>query len=480
MNYRLNFTVSSDRGLVRGNNEDSAYAGPNLLVLADGMGGHAAGEVASALMVEHLEKLDRDPGDNDMLALLGSFADDANAAIAQMIRQRPETDGMGTTLTAVMFNGRNVGLIHVGDSRGYRLRDGRLTQLTVDDTFVQSLVDEGKLDPADVSTHPQKSLILKAYTGMPVDPTLQLIDVRPGDRLLLCSDGLSDPVTASTIEAALGEGDPGQAAQRLVELALRSGGPDNVTVIVADVLDEAALTDVDKRHLPTQPVTGGALAGEAEPPTHPNTSAGRAAALRKPVTVPPGQAGREPEAAAVSAPAEDDDAEDDPRHGSGKWFLIAAALVLVLGLIGTGWWMLSRLDDQYYLAVDDEENFVIEKGADFSLFGRDMHTPLQQACLDSDDNVQLIEAGEAPDGCALFGLDDLPQSVRGSVDALEAGTYDDVTRQLQRLADEALPVCVSSAQDGRNGDEADQADQADEADEDAGQDEQPGVNCRVV
>lgn len=466
MTFRLNFTVASDRGLVRGNNEDSAYAGPNLLVLADGMGGHAAGEVASALMVEHLEKLDRDPGDNDMLALLGSFADDANAAIAQMIRERPETDGMGTTLTAIMFNGRDVGLIHVGDSRGYRLRDGELTQLTIDDTFVQSLVDEGKLAPEDVSSHPKKSLILKAYTGMPVEPTLQMIDIRPGDRLLLCSDGLSDPVTASTIEAALAQGDPEHAAARLVELALRSGGPDNVTVVVADVLDEEALSDVDKRHLPSKPMVGGALAGEVEP-THPNTSAGRAAALRKPVAIPPNMGNREPAAAAAGAAEEDEDSEDDPRRSRGRWFALTAALVLILALIGAGWWGLSRLDEQYYLSVNDREEFVIEQGADYSIFGRDLHTPLQQACIDADGNLRYVGIDEKAKDCTLFGLDDLPESVRGSAAALDSGSYDDVTQQLQRLSDEALPVCVSSA-DGKK------------ADEKAGKRDQPGVNCRVL
>ena len=161
MKLALDFVAVSDRGLVRANNEDSAYAGPHLLVLADGMGGHAAGEVASQLMVEHLEHLDRDPEDADMLALLGAAAEDGNASIEASVAEHPEQAGMGTTLTATMFNGRELGLIHVGDSRGYLLRDGELRQLTVDDTFVQSLVDGGKLAPEDVSSHPQKSLILK-------------------------------------------------------------------------------------------------------------------------------------------------------------------------------------------------------------------------------------------------------------------------------------------------------------------------------
>ena len=261
MTLVLRYIARSDRGLVRSNNEDSVYAGARLLALADGMGGHAAGEVASQLMVNHLERLDADPDDNDMLALLGGVADDANRQIAQAIRDHPETDGMGTTLTALMFNGRSFGLIHVGDSRGYRLREGALEQITVDDTFVQSLVDEGKLDPADVSSHPQKSLILKAYTGRPVEPTLRDLDARPGDRILLCSDGLSDPVTASTIEQTLSEGTPADAARRLIELALRSGGPDNITVVVADVVETDELDDAARAALPATPVTAGALLG---------------------------------------------------------------------------------------------------------------------------------------------------------------------------------------------------------------------------
>ena len=128
-----------------------------------------------------------------------------------------------------MFNGDEFGVCHVGDSRGYRLRNGELERITVDDTYVQSLVDRGELDPEDVSTHPQRSMILKAYTGRPVTPTLSILDAQIGDRIMLCSDGLSDPVTSATIESTLAEGTPQDAVDRLIELALRSGGPDNVS-----------------------------------------------------------------------------------------------------------------------------------------------------------------------------------------------------------------------------------------------------------
>ena len=247
----LNFAARSDRGLVRSNNEDSAVAASNLLALADGMGGHAAGEVASQLMIEALLPLNaeflgdgaRDITVDRLPGMLVEAMDNGNRAIAAHVDENPTLDGMGCTLSALLFSDGRMGVCHVGDSRGYLLRDDVLTQITKDDTYVQSLVDEGKLDPADVSSHPQRSLILKALTGRPVEPTLQLLEVHAGDRFMLCSDGLSDPVSADTIREVLATGTPDEAAAKLIDLALRGGGPDNVTVVVADVVDTAAPTD---------------------------------------------------------------------------------------------------------------------------------------------------------------------------------------------------------------------------------------------
>ncbi|WP_311522478.1 protein phosphatase 2C domain-containing protein, partial [uncultured Corynebacterium sp.] len=319
MTLSLTFTAVTDRGLVRENNEDSAHAGPHLLVLADGMGGHAAGEVASTTMVEHMASLERDPGDNDMLALLGAAAEDANAAIRKHVDEHPETEGMGTTLTALLFNGSEFGVCHVGDSRGYRLREGKLTQITKDDTYVQSLVDEGKLDPEDVSSHPQKSLILKAYTGRPVAPTLFMLDAKPGDRLLLCSDGLSDPVTASTIEQALKQGTVEEAATTLRDLALRSGGPDNVTIVVAEVLEGEGDENV--------PMTVGAIQGVVPEPTHPDSSASRAAKLISP---PKAQAAEE-------KPQEEP--QRRPQRSRIGWKVIACLVIIIVLVISGGLWM---------------------------------------------------------------------------------------------------------------------------------------------
>ena len=441
MKLALDFVAASDRGLVRGNNEDSAYAGPHLLVLADGMGGHAAGEVASQLMVEHLEHLDRDPEDADMLALLGAAAEDANASIAESVAQHPEQAGMGTTLTATMFNGRQFGLIHVGDSRGYLLRDGKLTQLTVDDTFVQSLVDDGKLAPEDVSTHPQKSLILKAYTGREVEPHLELIEAKPGDRILLCSDGLSDPVTRETIQVALGDGTPEMAAQRLIELALRSGGPDNVTVVVAEVVEAA---DGAAAPATRAAVKAGALVPAGED-SHPDSSASRAAALlRKSETITPDH-NRAKTQEANSAD------EDEESHTPAKakqpgtvwpWVVVTLVLLLVL-VVGGAIWAKDRTVDEYALTVNEANEFVVERTSRSNPFAELETEALQHACLSEKGDLRVIAANSTPDDCHVFNVDDLPEDQRASLsDDTFTGSYDDVLGRLNELADDALPGCV--------------------------------------
>lgn len=438
-NLKLNFHTSSDRGLVRDNNEDSAYAGPHLLLLADGMGGHAAGEVASQLMVEHMEHLDRDPADADILALLGAAADDANASISDSIVEHPEQSGMGTTLTALMFDGRNMGLIHVGDSRGYRLRDGELTQITEDDTFVQSLVNEGKLQPEDVSSHPQKSLILKAYTGRPVEPHLELLPVQAGDRFMLCSDGLSDPVTHSTMETTLAEGTPAEAVSRLIELALRSGGPDNVTVVVADVVDADSS---DCPELPTASAMAGALV-TGEEPTHPDTAAGRAAKF---MSTQRATGAKEASTSKKERPSSDD--EEDHR-GRSVWPWVIGVLALALAGLGGLWWFDSARSDTYFVALNDREEFVIEQGMKSTLFGREMHEPVQQVCINDENQIRLVDSNNIPGDCRLFALSDLPESIQGRVHNLGTGSYTDVTDQVNRLADDALPACVDASDAGK-------------------------------
>ena len=242
MTLVLRYAVRSDVGLLREGNEDSAYAGPRLLAVADGMGGHAAGEVASSLTIASMAKLDSEPPGGDMLAELAAAVAAANTRLQEMIIANPAVEGMGTTLTALFWSDGHAAVCHIGDSRGYLLREGELYQITHDHTLVQSLVDEGRISADDVSTHPQRSLLLRALDGRSVaEPDLSVHDAQPGDRYLLCSDGLSGVVSDETLRETLATiEDPEAVTRQLIDLALHGGGPDNITCIVADVVDTAA------------------------------------------------------------------------------------------------------------------------------------------------------------------------------------------------------------------------------------------------
>lgn len=230
----LRYAVQSQVG-VRANNEDAAFAGPHLLALADGMGGHAAGEVAASLVIEQLAPLNGCRG-GDLLVDLKEAVARANAAIAERTARDPEVAGMGTTLTAVLFDGRRLALAHVGDSRAYLLRDDKLIQITKDDTLVQSLVDDGRLRPEEAFHHPRRSTVLKVLTGEPVEPFLEIREVDPGDRYLICSDGISDYAPAEAIHEGLRIFDPQRCPQQLIRSALQHGSQDNLTCIVAEVV----------------------------------------------------------------------------------------------------------------------------------------------------------------------------------------------------------------------------------------------------
>jgi serine/threonine protein phosphatase PrpC len=251
---RLRYTVRSHVGKVREGNEDSAYAGSRLALVADGMGGHAAGEVASAAVVATLAELDDDEAGLDLLEVLAAAVHTANDHLRAMVAADPALEGMGTTLTALLSSGTRLGIAHVGDSRGYLLRDGDFSQLTHDQTLVQRMVDEGRLTEEQAEVHPQRSLLTQALDGRPgVEPDLSVREARRGDRYLLCSDGLSGYVSADVMGQTLGLPDAEVAADRLIELTLVAGAPDNVTVVIADVVD-------DTPGLPDTPVVGGAAA----------------------------------------------------------------------------------------------------------------------------------------------------------------------------------------------------------------------------
>jgi serine/threonine protein phosphatase PrpC len=236
MSLTLRAVMATDPGKIRSNNEDTAYAGVRLVVVADGMGGLPAGELASDIVVAGLRPLDTTDSDVDALELLRDAVYAANDEIKVQADADPERYGMGTTCTAMMLNGDHMSVVHVGDSRGYRLREGKLEQITRDDTYVQLLVDLGEIDVSEARDHPQRSLVTQALQGGAYEPHVFDLDAVPGDRLLLCSDGLSDVITDESIRDVLTtHEDLEEAAARLVELTLRAGAPDNVTVVLADL-----------------------------------------------------------------------------------------------------------------------------------------------------------------------------------------------------------------------------------------------------
>jgi len=231
------YAARSDVGRVRAENEDRWLARPPLFVVADGMGGHAAGEVAAQLTIDAFSSLADArvaPIDGGVLAGAILGADDA---IRQRAANDPSAAGMGTTCTALAVEGSTAHLAHVGDSRAYLLRTGRLTQLTDDHTLVAALVHDGVLEPEQAATDDRRHVILRALgVGDGVSADRLEVELRPGDRLLLCSDGLTGHLDGPALAEALGPGTPAAAADRLVALALAAGGEDNVTVVVVDPL----------------------------------------------------------------------------------------------------------------------------------------------------------------------------------------------------------------------------------------------------
>jgi PPM family protein phosphatase len=420
----LRYAARSDVGLVRSNNEDSVYAGARLLALADGMGGHAAGEVASQLVIAALAHLDDDEPGGDLLANLDAAVRAGNSAIAAQVEMEPDLEGMGTTLTAILFAGNRLGLVHIGDSRGYLLRDGELTQITKDDTFVQTLVDEGRITREEAHSHPQRSLIMRALTGHEVEPTLTMREVHTGDRYLLCSDGLSDPVSDETILQALKIPDVDDSADRLIELALRGGGPDNVTVVVADV--------VDYDYGPTQPIIAGAVSGDLDDHdqlTRPDTAAGRASAIS-------------PRKDAVKRVLPQMDTFTRPRRSRRRMAIgIALVILLVLATLAIG----RAVVRNYYYVADYNGTVSIMQGIQVSVLGVPLHQPYAQGCISSRNQLSVIRYGHSGDthGCQLMKLSDLAESARAQVAAgLPVGTLEQANAQLRRLSSESLlPPC---------------------------------------
>lgn len=281
MSVALRYAARSHLGLgTKSRNEDSAYAGPELLVLCDGMGGHAAGDVASSLVVGELVHLDGEShGADDMSSVLEREMIAANDRLASVSEESEATEGMGTTCIAMMRSGSKLAVANIGDSRAYLRRGTRVTQITKDHSFVQQLLDEGRISEEEALHHPQRSLVTRVFTGRPDDrPDLSMRELRVGDRLLLASDGLTDYVAESTVADLLRSEEPaGKVADQLIAISLRASTRDNVTVIVADVIDASQDGTTDPQ------VVGAASERRGTQLLTPETPAEKAAALSRTV-----------------------------------------------------------------------------------------------------------------------------------------------------------------------------------------------------
>ncbi|RKN38043.1 Stp1/IreP family PP2C-type Ser/Thr phosphatase [Streptomyces hoynatensis] len=433
MSLSLRFAAGSHTGMIRDHNEDSGYAGPRLLAIADGMGGQAAGEVASSEVISTLVQLDDDVPGSDILTSLDTSVQRANNQLRSMVAQDPRLDGMGTTLTALLWTGQRLGLVHVGDSRAYLLRDGELTQITQDHTWVQRLVDEGRITEEEATTHPQRSLLMRALGSADhIDADLSIREVRAGDRYLLCSDGLSSVVSQETLREAMNAFHPPQDTVReLIELALRGGGPDNVTCIVADVLDiDTQEGDTLARQLYDAPQIVGAVA-EAQaqrPGDTPQTPASRAAELGRPPAPPA-------DATGVFGAFPDD--EYVPQRPRGRRALRRTALiVLALALVGGGLYAGYRwTQGQYYVAVNGD-HVALYRGVSQEL------GPLSLSSVEQDH----------PE----IRLDLLPAYQRNQVeDAIDASGLADARETISELAEQAEACRLLAEQGDANGGKSD-------------------------
>jgi protein phosphatase len=302
----MRYAARSDVGRIRAKNDDSAYVGRHLAVVADGMGGHAGGDVASAATVLDMLHLDRGDYDDDAGTVLADEIQTANSLLSELVHINPKLAGMGTTVTALLLAEGKLHFAHIGDSRAYRLRDGVFEQVSVDHTFVQRLIDEGRLRPEEAETHPHKNVLMRVLGDVDASPELDLdtLDVKPGERWLLCSDGLNY-VAGHVVERTVRETkDLRECVETLVDLTLEAGSPDNVTVVMLEIVEETpddvstAAVDI----VPAAPAAGAAGANGA--------TVGAAAAASPINTDDVGEPAQEPPA--KDAPAKDTPAAANP------------------------------------------------------------------------------------------------------------------------------------------------------------------------
>ena len=358
MTLSLRFSALSDVGRVRKDNQDSGYAGPHLLLVADGVGGAARGDVASAATVQQMRTLDTADHDGEAAgveSLVGGIAL-AHNRISDLVADNPDIDGTSTTVVAGLLTGDDLVVAHVGDSRAYLLRDGLIQALTRDHSFVQSLVDEGRITEEEARTHPNRNLILRAVDGVhEPNPDTSVHALQPGDRLLFCSDGCCGVLDDAELAHLLSSGSVDESASNLVNAALDAGSTDNVTVVVAEVL-EGALDPADEQ----VPI----LVGAAAHPLRPTSRQGRLRRL-------------------LAEPIDPELVRYAPRPPRGRRFLRFAIIVAVLLLLAVGilYGAYRWTQTQYYIGADQNGYVTSYRGIPGSILGHRLSTPLWHSRL---------------------------------------------------------------------------------------------------
>ncbi|WP_106815644.1 PP2C family protein-serine/threonine phosphatase [Microbacterium timonense] len=365
----------SHTGKVRSNNQDSGYAGSNLFVVADGMGGHAGGDVASSLAISRLEALDR-PYESTAEAerALRDAISDAAVDLVDTVNLRPELAGMGTTVSALIMVDDYAVIAHIGDSRIYLYRDGTLTQITTDHTFVQRLVDSGRITPEEARYHPRRSVLMRVLGDMDTDPELDtfIMPTQPGDRWLLCSDGLSGVVDDAHTAKALGLGlAPGRTADSLLKQALDGGAPDNVTIVIVDVGGQ-------------HPVFSGTptIVGSASNPVGVEVPA--AAPRRSSWLHPNRQAANEPTHFEPAAEFLEELIEEDRRRARRRRLGWIAGVALVLALLAGAAWIGYQWTQTRYFVGADEDTVVIYQGVQQNIGPISLSTPFEDTGIPLD------------------------------------------------------------------------------------------------
>jgi PPM family protein phosphatase len=408
---RLQYSAISDVGRVRKDNQDSGYAGPWLLAVCDGVGGAVRGDIASSTAIGQIRKLDEQPPDDDLLGLVAGALHRASDRIGELVEEDPALSGTSTTATIALFDGHRLGMGHLGDSRAYLFRGGEISQLTIDHTFVQTLIDEGRITEDEARTHPHRNLILKALDGIHEnEPDLFHVELEVGDRILLCSDGASGALTDDKMADILSTGTTDYAAVELVRASLDAGSTDNITCLVADAVDAATPVDDDLRpmlvgaaaEMPRKPILSHRASGFFR--GHRGGDTGELEPVRDDI---PAEAGF----AIESDPIDPEHARYAPvARPRFVWLRRILALTVVVGILAIGlgitkWWM----QQQFYVG---QHNGVVTifRGINGDVLGYELSQPYQSTNL-TVSQLADVDATAVTEGMDPGSLDDAKRTV---------------------------------------------------------------------